>query len=90
LIGADEFCIGQYVALHCDLRFRRPPAPGIEVPWGGSSKTDHMDYLPPDPANPAIVNKTDVRNRTSNRQGIAGYLDDYLVQSTSNLLELQF
>jgi hypothetical protein len=25
LIGADELCIGQYVALHCslDLRFRR-------------------------------------------------------------------
>jgi hypothetical protein len=25
---------------------------------------------------PAIENKTDVHNRTSNRHGIAGYLDD--------------
>jgi hypothetical protein len=32
--------------------------------------------FPLDPANPAIENKTDVRNRTANRHGIAGYLDD--------------
>jgi hypothetical protein len=29
-----------------------------------------------DPALPAITNKTDVHNHTSNRHGIAGYLDD--------------
>jgi hypothetical protein len=34
------------------------------------------DRFPLNPANPAIVNKTDVRNRTSNRHGISGYLDD--------------
>lgn len=34
------------------------------------------DRFPLDPVNPAIVNKTDVRNRTANRHGIAGYLDD--------------
>lgn len=32
--------------------------------------------FPLDPANPAIENKTDVRNRTDNRHGISGYLDD--------------
>ena len=32
--------------------------------------------LPIYPENPAIENKTDVRNRTDNRHGIAGYLDD--------------
>ena len=32
--------------------------------------------FPLNPENPAIENKTDVRNRTSNRHGIAGYLDD--------------
>ena len=32
--------------------------------------------FPLDPDHPAIENKTDVRNRTSNRHGIAGYLDD--------------
>jgi len=32
--------------------------------------------FPLNPAEPAIENKTDVRNRTSNRHGIAGYLDD--------------
>jgi hypothetical protein len=32
--------------------------------------------FPLDPSNPSIVNKTDVRNKTSNRHGIAGYLDD--------------
>jgi hypothetical protein len=34
------------------------------------------DYFPLDPARPAIENKTDVRNKTNNRHGIAGYLDD--------------
>jgi len=34
------------------------------------------DCFPLDPANPAIENKKDVRNKTSNRHGIAGYLDD--------------
>lgn len=32
--------------------------------------------FPLDPANPAIENKRDVRNKTRNRHGIAGYLDD--------------
>ena len=32
--------------------------------------------FPLDPAAPAIENKTDVRNNTSNRHGISGYLDD--------------
>jgi hypothetical protein len=32
--------------------------------------------FPLNPANPAIENKTDVRNKTENRHGIAGYLDD--------------
>ena len=32
--------------------------------------------FPLDPADPAIENKRDVRNRTQNRHGIAGYLDD--------------
>src|SRR5688572_4416767 len=35
--------------------------------------------FPLDPAQPAIENKTDVRNRTQNRHGIAGYLDDAVV-----------
>jgi hypothetical protein len=35
--------------------------------------------FPLNPENPAIENKTDVRNRTSNRHGIAGYLDDQAV-----------
>jgi hypothetical protein len=35
--------------------------------------------FPLDPAAPAIENKRDVRNRTSNRHGIAGYLDDAVV-----------
>jgi len=34
------------------------------------------DYFPIDPANPAIENKRDVRNKTRNRHGIAGYLND--------------
>lgn len=34
------------------------------------------DRFPLDPAAPAIENKRDVRNRTKNRHGIAGYLDD--------------
>lgn len=34
------------------------------------------DHFPLDPLNPAIENKRDVRNKTSNRHGIAGYLDD--------------
>jgi hypothetical protein len=32
--------------------------------------------FPLNPVNPAIENKTDVRNKTENRHGIAGYLDD--------------
>ena len=32
--------------------------------------------FPLDPTEPAIHNKRDVRNRTTNRHGIAGYLDD--------------
>jgi hypothetical protein len=32
--------------------------------------------FPLDPTAPAIENKVDVRNKTSNRHGIAGYLDD--------------
>lgn len=32
--------------------------------------------FPLDPAMPAIANKRDVRNRTENRHGISGYLDD--------------
>ena len=32
--------------------------------------------FPLDPAAPAIENKTDIRNRTQNRHGISGYLDD--------------
>lgn len=32
--------------------------------------------FPLDPTNPAIENKTDVQNKTENRHGIAGYLDD--------------
>ncbi len=38
-----------------------------------------MANFPLDPANPAIENKTDVRNRTENRHGISGYLDDPVV-----------
>jgi hypothetical protein len=34
------------------------------------------DRFPLAPDQPAIVNKTDVRNRTRNRHGIGGYLDD--------------
>ena len=37
--------------------------------------------FPLDPAQPAIENKTDVRNGTTNRHGIAGYLDDREVAS---------
>jgi hypothetical protein len=33
-------------------------------------------HFPLDPTTPAIHNKRDVRNRTRNRHGIAGYLDD--------------
>lgn len=33
-------------------------------------------HFPLDPANPDIENNTDVHNRTSNRHGVAGYLDD--------------
>jgi hypothetical protein len=36
---------------------------------------DH-DCFPVDPAEPPIENKRDVRNKTTNRHGIAGYLDD--------------
>lgn len=32
--------------------------------------------FPLDPTEPCIQNKTDIRNRTQNRHGIAGYLDD--------------
>jgi hypothetical protein len=35
--------------------------------------------FPLNPLQPAIENKTDVRNRTRNRHGIAGYLDDKAV-----------
>ncbi len=35
-----------------------------------------VKWFPLDPATPAIENKTDVRNRTKNRHGIGGYLDD--------------
>ena len=35
--------------------------------------------FPLDPLQPSIENKTDVRNRTQNRHGIAGYLDDAVV-----------
>jgi hypothetical protein len=48
---------------------------------------DERDYValraldppsfPLDPREPAIENKHDVRNRTTNRHGIAGYLDDH-------------
>ena len=34
------------------------------------------DNFPLAPTEPAILNKQDVRNRTKNRHGIAGYLDD--------------
>ncbi len=34
------------------------------------------NYFPVYPEQPAIENRTDVRNRTTNRHGIAGYLDD--------------
>lgn len=34
------------------------------------------DQFPLDPDEPMIENRTDVRNRTDNRHGIAGYLDD--------------
>lgn len=33
-------------------------------------------HFPLNPLQPAIENQTDVRNKTSNRHGIAGYLDD--------------
>lgn len=33
-------------------------------------------HFPLDPVDPAIENKTDVKNRTENRHGIGGYLDD--------------
>ena len=33
-------------------------------------------YFPLNPVNPAITNKLDVSNKTRNRHGIAGYLDD--------------
>jgi hypothetical protein len=35
--------------------------------------------FPLDPAQPSIENKIDVRNRTQNRHGIPGYLDDAVV-----------
>lgn len=35
--------------------------------------------FPLDPAEPTIENKRDVRNKTTNRHGIAGYLDDEVV-----------
>ncbi len=38
-------------------------------------------WFPLDPAEPSIENKTDVRNKTENRHGIAGYLDDREVAS---------
>lgn len=34
------------------------------------------NVFPLDPVEPSIRNKTDVRNRTQNRHGVAGYLDD--------------
>jgi hypothetical protein len=34
------------------------------------------EHFPLDPTMPAIENKRDVRNKTTNRHGIAGYLDD--------------
>lgn len=36
----------------------------------------NTEHFPLEPADPAIDNKRDVRNNTSNRHGIAGYLDD--------------
>jgi hypothetical protein len=36
-------------------------------------------HFPLDPDTPAIENKTDVRNRTRNRHGVAGYLDNEVV-----------
>jgi hypothetical protein len=36
----------------------------------------NTNHFPLDPAIPAIENKTNVRNKTTNRHGIAGYLDD--------------
>jgi len=35
-----------------------------------------VHHFPLDPAVPEITNKRDVRNKTTNRHGIAGYLDD--------------
>ena len=35
-----------------------------------------VDHFELDPTKPSIVNKGDVQNKTDNRHGIAGYLDD--------------
>jgi hypothetical protein len=37
------------------------------------------EHFPLNPAEPAIENNVDVRNKTTNRHGIAGYLDDKYV-----------
>lgn len=60
-----------------------------ECVGGWVNAMDHRDIVslyplepgrfPVDPPRPAIENFTDVRNRTSNRHGIAGYLDDDVV-----------
>lgn len=39
------------------------------------------ENFPIEPPNPAIENKTDVQNKTDNRHGIAGYLDNDVVAS---------
>ena len=39
------------------------------------------ENFPIDPPNPAIENKTDVQNKTDNRHGITGYLDNDVVAS---------
>jgi hypothetical protein len=39
------------------------------------------ENFPIDPPDPAIENKTDVQNKTDNRHGIVGYLDDDVVAS---------
>jgi hypothetical protein len=40
--------------------------------------------LPINPPNPAIENKTDVQNKTDDRRGIAGYLDNDVVVASCN------
>jgi hypothetical protein len=45
----------------------------------------HANRFPLDPAAPGVDNKLDVRNRTKNRHGIAGYLDDKEVARRSTM-----